>query len=61
MIFIFFQISIRKILFIVLICLVVISPYVVRNILVFEKITITKYKHTVKLIPLRPSEKFKEL
>ena len=40
--FIFFQISIRKILFIVLICLVVISPYVVRNILVFEKITITK-------------------
>ena len=40
--FIFFKFSIKNILLIVLISLITISPYLIRNILVFEKVTITK-------------------
>ena len=39
---VFFKVSIRNILLIMLISLITISPYLIRNILVFEKVTITK-------------------
>ena len=38
----FFKIPFRKILLILFVTLIVISPYVIRNVIVFEKITITK-------------------
>ena len=40
--FIFFKTPIKHILIIILISIITISPYLIRNILVFEKITITK-------------------
>ena len=40
--FLFFKIPLKKILLIILITLVTISPYLIRNIIIFEKITITK-------------------
>ena len=40
--FFFFKVKIKNILLIVLITLITISPYLIRNFLVFEKITITK-------------------
>ena len=39
---IFFKLSIKNILLIFLITLITISPYLIRNIIIFEKITITK-------------------
>jgi len=38
----FLKVSIKKILIVILITLITVSPYLIRNILVFEKITITK-------------------
>ena len=40
--FIFYKISIRKILLIFLITLITISPYLIRNIIIFKTVTITK-------------------
>ena len=40
--FIFFKVSIKNILLIFLITLITISPYLIRNIIIFEKLTITK-------------------
>jgi len=40
--FIFYNISLKKILLILIISLITISPYLIRNIIVFEKFTITK-------------------
>ena len=40
--FIFYKISLKKILLILLISLITISPYLIRNIIVFETVTITK-------------------
>ena len=40
--FIFFKVSVKNILLIFLITLITISPYLIRNIIIFEKLTITK-------------------
>ena len=40
--FIFFKVNLKNILIIIIISLITISPYLIRNILIFEEITITK-------------------